>query len=521
MDATKVIARQTNVSWKQWREAATLLAILVLALVLRVAAADFGLPYTYHPDEGALIMPALRILQTGDFNPHRFDYGSAYIYALSGLYVLYFLMGVGAGAFRSIQSIPVIDDYSSIVRYPVPTVFLAGRLFNAIIGTLTVLLVYILVRRILGRKHALVAALLLAVARLHVILSHFTTADVPMVLATVVSLLAMLYAADTHARIDRLVVAFLCGLTISIKYPAMPIVSSLVVLFVQTTAKRERIWLEVMLGLFVLVAGFLVGTPYSVLDLPTFLDWLARQLSLHGTTESARLTTSLGWYLRYAFSIDNIWLTVPALLGIPFLRGRVSKSVLWLVFVFPVLFAIQVSLGSTHYARLILPLWPFLALLASCAVIDGSSWVMQRFRVNAVWLPNILLMALVLIMGFISARYDYLLAQEDVRTRALRWIEANLPRNSHLVADRFPPPLSRDEWKVAQLVRVTDRSLDWYREQQVQFVVVSQAMRKDVNQTEKQSSQYQALTAEWSLLTVIEGPFIGNADFDMWIYQVP
>jgi len=526
--------------WRRRQGAMALAAILVVALVLRVAATDFGLPYTYHPDEWALIMPALRILQTGDFNPHRFVYGSAYIYALSGVYVLYFLAGVGAGAFGSIHDIPVLENYVSTVRYPFPTVFLVGRLFNACIGTLTLWVVYALARRMWGRRHALVAALLMAVAPLHVMLSHFATTDVPMVLAVMVTLLAMLYALETGAQQDRLVAAFLCGLTVSVKYTAVPIVAPLVILFVQTATKEERVWLEAAWALLTLALGFLVGTPYSVLDVPTFLGGLAHDLRQYGPAGSKRLASCLALFLKSLFSRYNVWLTVPALLGLPFLWTlphphtstpphshtptllRGSKSASWLMFSFPVLLAAQISLASVHYVRTALPLVPFGALLASVAVVDGSNWVARRLRWQggAARLALGFLAVMTLAMGAVSMRYDYLLAQDDVRTRTLRWIEANLPRGSRVVVDRFSPYLPPGEWEVTQLFRVTDRPWDWYREQQVQFLVVSQVMRDSDNRTEEQERRYRELEAAFPLLATVEGPFLGDAGYRMWVYQV-
>jgi hypothetical protein len=41
------------------------LLIMALALALRVGGINRGLPYLFHPDEPALIGPAIRIIQTG------------------------------------------------------------------------------------------------------------------------------------------------------------------------------------------------------------------------------------------------------------------------------------------------------------------------------------------------------------------------------------------------------------------------------------------------------------------------
>ncbi len=42
-------------------------AIIIGGLMLRLSGNDFGLPNLYHPDEDALIMPALEIIRSGNF----------------------------------------------------------------------------------------------------------------------------------------------------------------------------------------------------------------------------------------------------------------------------------------------------------------------------------------------------------------------------------------------------------------------------------------------------------------------
>ncbi len=521
MQRTSQALQLLNIGWQQKKSQVALLVILALALALRVIGINFGLPHTYHPDEGALIMPALRILQTGDLNPHRFDYGSAYIYTLSGFYIPYFLTGVKAGLFSTIQDVPVIEDYASITRYPFPSVFLAARLLNAVLGTLTVLTTYVLTRRVLGLKHALVAALLLAVAPLHVRQSHFATTDTPMILAVLISLLAMSYASKTRTQKDLMVAAFLCGFTVSVKYPAMPIIAPLAILFAQINVEKEHIWLKAAGGVLALAVGFWIGTPYALLDLPTFLNWLAYDLRLYSPAGSAQVATSLEWYLWLLFSGYNACLTIPALLGILFVWSRISKSKFCLLFSFPVLFTLQISSTSIHYGRTILPLWPFLALLASAAIIDGPRWIARRLQLNPLWLVATLLVVLTLVPGYGSVRLGHSLAQDDVRTRALQWIEANIPHGIHVVVDRLAPPLSPEKWQVTSLVHVVDQPLEWYHEQGIQFIIINQAMRDSSNRTAAQDQRYKAIEAEFPLVATIKGPFIGYADFYIRIYQVP
>ncbi len=66
-----------------------LIAIVTLGLGLRLWGIGFGLPYLYHPDEGVPVSIALRILHTGDFNPHFFHWSSLLFYANAFVYWVY------------------------------------------------------------------------------------------------------------------------------------------------------------------------------------------------------------------------------------------------------------------------------------------------------------------------------------------------------------------------------------------------------------------------------------------------
>ncbi len=76
-----------------------LLAILVVALAIRLWGCDFGFPYFHHPDESKLVQPALELINFNRLNLHpgHFDYPSLYIYLLALLTALYALFLIAAG----------------------------------------------------------------------------------------------------------------------------------------------------------------------------------------------------------------------------------------------------------------------------------------------------------------------------------------------------------------------------------------------------------------------------------------
>jgi hypothetical protein len=58
-----------------------LAAIIVIALALRVAGLQYGLPAVYNPDEVAILARALSFAN-GTLNPHNFLYPTFFFYLL-------------------------------------------------------------------------------------------------------------------------------------------------------------------------------------------------------------------------------------------------------------------------------------------------------------------------------------------------------------------------------------------------------------------------------------------------------
>src|SRR5436190_8562939 len=108
----------------------------VLALILVVAAAarlwflHAGIPHAVGIDEPQVVDRALRILRTGDWNPHLFDYPTLVIYLNALVNILRFLWGALNG------------EWASLDAFPIAAVYGAGRFVAAMIGVATVWLTY-------------------------------------------------------------------------------------------------------------------------------------------------------------------------------------------------------------------------------------------------------------------------------------------------------------------------------------------------------------------------------------------
>jgi 4-amino-4-deoxy-L-arabinose transferase-like glycosyltransferase len=141
--------------------------------------------------------------------------------------------------------------------------YLLSRILSAILGALTVLPIYLWTKKLADNKSALLASAVLALTPLHVRNSHYALIDVPMLFFLSWSLYFSTYSPALSG--------LFLGFSASTKYNGL-LGGLFIVVFLllqKTKTLNQRLVDLVKLGLFTIV-GFILGTPYSVLDFKTF-----------------------------------------------------------------------------------------------------------------------------------------------------------------------------------------------------------------------------------------------------------
>jgi len=454
-------ARSSKALW------AALSALFVLALVARVWGVRFGLPdYVYHPDEHALVERATAILRTGDYNPHWFNYPTLYIYIQAFGYIPYFLISAARG-------------FGNTIPDPAPYGFyFTGRLITAMVGALTVLAVCWLAMRSYGRKAGVLSSALLTFSLLHVVHSHYATTDVAMGFLVVLALLFCVQTLHKQEARYTVLAALFAGLSTSVKYPgAVAIVPVLVAHLLgphRTTWPRvgQRVGLSV--GSF--LGGFLMGTPYALLELDTFLSSLASVVGHYGAGQPGFEGAHAGlWYLQQALTSADAPLVALGLAGIVWAAlKRRRGDLLLLSFVMP--YCLLFSLWRVRFERNLVALLPILVVLGSRFLVDLLSWAGNRWVLLRRWAVPILVAATVVIVALpakASLDFDGALSRKDHRTIAAEWVNANLPWGSKVVVEAFAIPLDRDRFQATQLVRIDSEGPEWYEQEGIEYVIVS------------------------------------------------
>ena len=309
---------------------------------------------------------------------------------------------------------------------------------TALVGTATVFLLHLAGLR-WGARTALLSAALLAVMPLHVRESHFVLTDVPVTFFVTLTFLLSLVAHERATLGPFLAAAAAAGLATATKYNGLlALVMPLIACWMTLSVKPSR-WLVSLAIMATAALCFLLVVPYSVLDLPTFLDQFARL-----TTAYNLPTRPSHQFLSYLKHLKNAWHWPASLMVIGGLilglvraikgPGRVKWT---LLIVFPTLYMAFVSRQSLLYGRYLLPMVPFLSLLAAAAVVSGVS-LLRRYEIPR-QARSALIVALVLLAvappAYTSISYDVDAAKVWTTSQACDWIVREVPKGAKITVE--------------------------------------------------------------------------------------
>ncbi len=365
--------------------------LFVLALLPRLWALNWGLPYVEHPDEPALVEVVVRMVQNGDPNPHAFLYPSLTYYLLALTTRLYAWWGMMQGWYATLGDLP-LETYLFTTA---PGLYIWNRAVTALLGAATIPLLYLLGRHMFDSRSGLLAACTLLVASFHVEHSHYITTDVPSGLWVTLAMIGAWMVARHGSWNGYLVAGIGLGLAAGTKYNAGVVALAVVLahgLHWQWQSYRRPFLRLLAAGMLSLLV-FLLTTPFALLDWPNFVTGL-----FFHTAEYAK-----GWYgnftgrwnvAGYANFFWNEGL-LPAgcvllLAGLPLLCRRFPQQVAVLLGAIIPTQLLLLSLAS-HFVRNLLPIFPLLLLLAAAgavALADAlANWLRQRRRTASTLQP--------------------------------------------------------------------------------------------------------------------------------------
>jgi 4-amino-4-deoxy-L-arabinose transferase-like glycosyltransferase len=458
-----------------------LLLAMVLGAGLRAWGIGFGLPYLYHPDESTKIDIAQGIFKTGDLNPHYFLKPSLFIYLNALAYVPYYALGRLMGVFQGRADLvgPTMLAMG-VGKTPLPTSVLVGRLLTALFGVGSILLVYLIGSRLSRSRWAgLAAAAMMAVSPTTVATSRFITPDAFVTFFILLTTWAALGIYQRGRLADYVLAGVAAGLTVSSKYNG-----GLVLLLIPLAhfLRRGRAGLrDVRLYLAVLLCPlvFLITSPFAVLDSGKFLEDMLFEARHYSSAGHAGMEqNAFAWYVSYLWRTEGPVILL-AIFGTVYALFKRSQEIV-IVASFPAVYFTFISLMTVRNDRTVLPVIPYLFVLASYGLvvlfqriraIRGRS---ARMLVGGVLAAVLALSLLFPLAGTVRATQK--LTTVDSRETARAWIAGYLPKGSKIAIESYAPFVDPTEFQVQGFLRMTEQTPDWYAANGFEYLVFSQGM---------------------------------------------
>jgi dolichyl-phosphate-mannose-protein mannosyltransferase len=407
-------------------------ATLLLAFGLRIWGVGHGLPYAYNADENAHFVTRAIGMFGHDWDPNYYVNPPAYTY------LVHIALGIWYGGRAGVANAFAAD----------PTqIWLIARTLAALCGTFAVWLLYLAGARLVDRRVGLLAAGIFAVAFLPVFYAKLALNDVP----TLVGVCLGLWGAAGILRDGRLRdyawAALGLGLACATKYTGgivlLPIVAAAGAQFFAPGGKALALrGIGIVAGLSLLT--FVAANPYAVLDFSSFLDGLTHQSTASGDAAGKLgLTQDSGYaYYVWSFGWGLGWLPLVFAVGGAVRLFFDERRLLWMLVPPVLLFVLFMGSQERYFGRWLMPVFPFVCVLAAYAAIELADWL---GRFSATLRPTFVAAAVVLLcgQGFVYSLHSGLvMSREDTRNIAREWMVANVPAATKIVVE----PVVPDQW---------------------------------------------------------------------------
>jgi 4-amino-4-deoxy-L-arabinose transferase-like glycosyltransferase len=425
-----------------------------------------GVPHALEIDEPAIVDRALQILETGNWNPRGFDYPSLVIYLHVCVAAARFLWGTTHAEWRALRDFDIAAAYN------------AARFMTALIGTATVWLTYRLGRDLHSQALGLVAAAQLASFPMHVRESHFALTDVPTTALVVLTLWLTVIAGRKRTVSAYAWAGFAAGLSAAAKYNGAVVAVAIGLAWLTYEIAAPDRGRKALAAIAAMTVAFLLAVPYTLLDLPAFLNGFGGQLARFSPhSQFASVDSPWRTYLIFLSQAGTFWLPLSGV-GLALILWRQRPLKPWVVPVgFIGIYYYVLASRGVAFGRYALPLLPGICLLAAVPVVEVSRIVQEHFSRRHVASTLAVLATTGIVAVFASDSLAWLdgFSRPDTRVIASRWMIAALPKGTRIVAENAGPTNLRyagydllDEPNL-----IDDSALDAAMKKGLEYVVVA------------------------------------------------
>ncbi len=459
----------SNVRTTRKSTAVLLLFIIGVSLFLRINGINWDNGNFFHPDERSILMrvdcmyrilgelpgylscmrefpsqesglPSLGILldaEKSPLNPHWFPLGG---------FILYLLLAVKMG----ISLFFAIDLVS---------LSMIGRFLAATADIASLVLVFILGKRLYGKTWGLLAAAIVGFSVINIQISHFYRPEPFLNLFLLGSFWQMFQLVNKLRYRNSALLGGFIGLALATKITSLPIFLPVCAIYAyhlinhlyarrfiagskanitKGLAYHICIFLGFTVGIFVLL------NPYAILSFNEFLGWILREGDIVRTAGLVPYTTQYIDSTPFLYEIRQLslwglglpigivcWLGLIAAI-IKNIRKPQLAQVLILLWVLPV-FAIVGSF-ETKFLRYLFPIVPFLILFGTGLIKDTYHWLRDR-NINQALLVTGMVAFLGVPTIVFSVSFQSIYESPHPAVQASDWINNNVSSSTVIITD--------------------------------------------------------------------------------------
>jgi len=461
------------------RSRLTLLGLVVASMSLRLWGAFSDLPYIFHPDEPRYISVIQGIFKTGDLNPHFFNYPSMFLYINALGYLPYYFFGKLTGAFNTPKDILAPTSLAMGTTFTAtPSSVIISRLLTMLFGTAAVVLLFFIGQRLTNKyRVGLLAALMLAISPSSVVNSRYITPDTYVVFWELATFLAATLILQQGKTWHYVLAGLSAGFTASSKYNGalimLCVVAAHFLRYGWPGIRDYRLYLAALLG----IVGFVLVTPFSILDSQNFLHDLQFEAQHYSTGHAGMEGNALMWYGAFLWNIEGI---ISLLAVVQVIRGLYLRSkATILIASFVVVYLAFISSYVVRNDRTILPAIPFLILLGAILLVEVC-WpaLFDAASSRAIVKAPIALLACAALATPLwnTAQNAIQLTTVNSRTTARRWVNSNLPAGARIGVESYAPFIDPGRFSLQGFGRMIDNPPDWYIGNGFEYLIFSQGM---------------------------------------------
>jgi hypothetical protein len=429
----KNLISESYKSIKYNRYTQLLLVVIFIGAFLRF----WGLCNIENTDEYNEVFEALRVA-SGHFNTTRWI-KKCYQNILAIEYGIYFVIGWLLNIFKN----PM--HFASFIVQDLNPLFIIGRITTATLGTLSLVLVYLIGSKCYNRKTAIIATGFMSILPVHVWTSHLVGTDVPM---TFFTLLSLYFIINVHLKGGLkfyVLSTFFAAVAINTKILSVSLcVPFLIAHFFNIKNSSEGKYYklifskEMFLSAVSFIIGYLVSNPVILIAFKKFIYSFLWRAAIYDNIigEVPYAENAYIEYIRILFLkqfYPPLFILVLGGVLYAFYKRERTDYILTLY----VLFHYFLISGTNYLVqdRYLMPMLPVLFLIGSRLLVDifDRSKIRLRKYSNPVFT---LIICILMAMPFVrTLKFDLSLTNKNTGVIAKEWIEKNIPSGSKILID--------------------------------------------------------------------------------------